>query len=603
VGDLNFLTRPYYTVFDNTQFIANIADFLVEPSERSFVLADFPYFFGDTIDLVFAGSPDLGPDAFDEIIALQDAFRRVDQTLQLAAAPRPGHDTLYFGLYNQAEELSAILASHGITLTIDPPILTDEEMKALEQKDGEDAGLETDADREDEPAEEELEEAPGEEPEDLSRLITSDLGTIHMAGTALIILDERDGQRNVILLAASNDGLENTVDRLLDLIPLDADYALADCLLQAELALCPSNVADEEVEVELETGGMAELPEEEAQSEEEGDGGEEDTGTDLDATSQGLIGLGETVEGTLAEDEAHAWTFSDGPATVDIVLGSPELDVVLEFYGPDNELIESSDSGFSGEGEELLGIDVTDSETYTILVRDFFGDSGSYSLRVTSVEEIGQNGASIFLFADDDGVPMTDGFTSADLLATLLGSDHSVTTWVASQDGALQATALEGYDLVIWDSGDYRDEEGIFGEDTFTILQYAEEGGSLLIMGASPTIMGGADVSQLVDLEVVGDDPVLLNGLIPGEVIQLTQAFDAVTGGLFDPESEPNATAFFSRGPGSADNDSYVGIATVEDGTVNQKTVLLLAPFEALPPEVQGILLSNFLDWFGLSGS
>lgn len=597
LGDLNFLTRPYYTVFDNAQFIANIADFLVEPSERSYVLSDFPFFFSGSVDLVFAGAPELGPDAFDEIIALQEAFRQVDKSLQLVAAPRPDHDTLHFGLYNQAEELADVLAAHGITLIIDPPILSVEEQEALERKSAEDASDESATD----PAGETGKEGLDDESEEQDRLIASVLGSIRMSGTALIIFDEHDGQRDVILLAASNDGLENTVDRLLELIPLDAEYALADCLLQDDLALCPSNVVDEEVEAELETGGMAEPSEEEAVPEDEDGDEDADVETELDAAAQGSIGVGETVEGTLAEDEAHAWVFGDGPAIIDIVVSASELDLVLEFYGPEYELLESSDSEFSGDGESLLGIEVTDDETYTIVISDFFGESGDYTLSVTPAEEIGQNGGGIFLFADDDGVPLGDGSTSVELLADLLEGEYSVTTWYASTDGALEEARLEEYELVIWDSGDYRDEAGSFDDDTFSILEYAATGGPLLIMGASPTITGDADVSQLVDVQVVGDDPILLNGLVSGEVIELVQAIDAVTSGLFDPDSEPNAIAFLSRGPASADNESYVGVAAEEDGEVSQKTILFLAPFAALPSEVQAILLSNFLDWFGLS--
>ncbi|RMH00644.1 MAG: hypothetical protein D6706_03375, partial [Chloroflexi bacterium] len=128
LGDIHFLTEPYYTVFDNSEFIARIADFLTEPSARGFVLSDFPYFYRQPVDLVYTGDPDLGPDAFDEIIALQDAFRRVDKPLALAAAPADDHDVLYLGLYNQADDVVEILATHGISLTISPPILTEEEL-------------------------------------------------------------------------------------------------------------------------------------------------------------------------------------------------------------------------------------------------------------------------------------------------------------------------------------------------------------------------------------------------------------------------------------------------------------------------------------------
>src|SRR5690606_36552086 len=142
----------------------------------------------------------------------------------------------------------------------------------------------------------------------------------------------------VIVLAASNDGLENTVSRLLDLMPLNGDYALADCLLQDQLALCPTGISAEEVEAKLETGGVPDTTISSGGNGDSGGGGDDDFDG---ATHQGDIALGDTVEGTLDEEEAHAYTFSDGPATVDIVLqGSNDMDAVLELYDPDNELLE-----------------------------------------------------------------------------------------------------------------------------------------------------------------------------------------------------------------------------------------------------------------------
>jgi hypothetical protein len=583
LGDINFLSQPYYTVFDNSQFIARIADFLTEPSTRGFILADFPYFYRNPINLVYTGAPDLGPDAFDEIIALQDAFRDVDQTLSLVAVPQSDRDTLYLGLYNQSDEVAEILSSAGITLTIAPPI-------GEEKEDEVEAAEESEA---------ESDEVTPEAEETAVRLVESELGKVQMSGTALILLDESQGRRNVIVLAASNDGLENTIDRLLNLVPLNADYALADCLLQNTLALCPTDVVDEEVEAQLETSGVPEEEGEEEEEEEEEEG--EETGGDIDAVDQGSIGLDETVEGTLAEGEAHAWTFSDGPATIDIVVESgEELDAILELYNPDNQLIESSDSGFTGENEEILGVDIPDEEEYTILIRDFFEDGGSYTLTV-SMGEPGEESASegIFIFADDDGAPLTTGFTSVETLVALLADEHEVTTWVSSEDGPLEADAPQGYELIIWDSGDYRNEDGFFDEDGAVILNALEEGGNLLVTGSSPTLFGDTELAALADVEVAGADPVLLDGLTVGEIFELDQTYDAVLSDVLSSDTEENSVAFFLRGPASEESGNVTGIA-IEEEFNEQRTIFLLVPFIALPDDVQELLLDNFINWFGV---
>lgn len=374
VGDVDFLTGPYYTVFDNARFIAQIADFLTA-DERSHSLADFPYFLDPAVDLVYLGQPELGADAFDEIIAWQGAFRQLGTELSLAKEAAAGQDTLLVGLYNQAWEVAELLDSYGVTLVIDPPIDIDlEDSAAGVELEGEDG---------------EAEEAtpiptPGQ------RLIDSPLGLVQMAGTALILFADQADQEQVVVLAASSTGLENTIDRLVDLMPVGAESTFADCLLQDSLALCPSGVADEQVEAELVTSGAPEKTDEEAAESEEVPGEGEPSAPD--AALQGEIGLGETLEASLEPGEAHAWTFSEGPAVVNITL-QPEdpMDGILELYDEDGNLIAAVDSSFTA-GEEILPlIEVPTDVVYTIVVRDFFEEGGDYALSVVGItpEDLG----------------------------------------------------------------------------------------------------------------------------------------------------------------------------------------------------------------------
>ncbi len=303
--------------------------------------------------MAFSGGPELGPDAFDEIIALQDAFRRTNKDLSLVAEPDGDQDVLYLGLYNQAADVEAMLQAAGVILVIDPEIEEDSGDQAEEEVDTE---------------------------QELVRRIESELGNLQMSGNTLILLNESDGNTQVIVLAASSDGLENATDRLINLIPLDADYALADCLLAGPLAICPSNVSDEEVEFELVTSGAPETTPSDTTGDSTGDGG---TDEDTESVSQGSISLGETVSGSLAEGESHSWTFSDGPETVDIILdGGEGMDGILELYDPEGELMASVDSSFAGEEEIIAGIEIPDDGDYTIVVREYFDDGGDYTLTV-----------------------------------------------------------------------------------------------------------------------------------------------------------------------------------------------------------------------------
>ncbi|MDX1688686.1 MAG: hypothetical protein R3248_11940, partial [Candidatus Promineifilaceae bacterium] len=171
LGDVDFLSPPQYTTYDNQRFIARIADFLVEAG-RDFVLADFPYFFSNPVDLIYTGDPVIGPDAFDEVIALQDAFRRAGQSLSLADATRSDHDVLYLGLYNRAGEVEEMLEEAGIELVIDPPLPAGEA--------ADEGGQDGEAD-----------DGNG------VRQSRSDLGDVQMSGTALFLLQEGADRRQV----------------------------------------------------------------------------------------------------------------------------------------------------------------------------------------------------------------------------------------------------------------------------------------------------------------------------------------------------------------------------------------------------------------------
>ena len=367
-------------------------DFLTS-DDRSLTLADFPYFFDEEVELVYTGDPELGPDAFDEIIAWQSAFRDTGRALSLESEASNSSGTLFVGLYNQADDVVALLATEAITLEIDPPIV--EKVNQAGNHQGDDDALE---DSEDDSNNEE-EDATSVDEEEV-RTIHTPLGAVQMSGTALILLTEELGQPKMILLASSAEGLENSTQRLVDLMPVGAESSLDDCLLQGKLALCPTGVADEEGEARLSTSGQPDFAAEEDEESEEpvedevdteepsDEGDEEEAGISIipDADLQGTIGLDETIEATLEAEQAHAWLFSSGPALVNITLQPSEpIDGILELFDPDGTLMGSSDSDFTAGEERMEYVEIPDDQDYTIVVRNFYEDGGDYTLSVESV--------------------------------------------------------------------------------------------------------------------------------------------------------------------------------------------------------------------------
>jgi hypothetical protein len=663
---------------------------------RTFTLADFPFFYQGPIDLVYTGQPDLGPDAFDEIIALQTAFRAIGQQLNLAAAPQRGHNALYLGLYNSAEEAAAILAALDIELIIDPPLDPEEDENGEEAENG------------DEEAAEEL------------RLIQSPLGRVQMSGTAVIALHEMDGRHHLVVLAASKEGLESMVERLLRLIAQDAASALQQCFLQDNLALCPSGVANEPIERKLETGGASTRPEERPDNGNGGNGGSGEPLDDLNANLQGTLSVGQTINGNLGQEQGDAWYFSGGPGRFTFIAESEGLDLALELYNPDNELIEFADRAFSGGAEEMAGVAIPDDGRYTVVVRDYFGEPGSYTLSAQIAEppdldavsqgdvtwgetvsgvldfserhawtltaagpvladisltvpaesaldpvlelydpdgylversdsnlsgageellavelgagdytilvfdyfgeaggyeltvtanEFGDNGGGavgaggggdgrIFIFAADNGAPQTSGFTSAESMVGILTAvGYEVTLWSSAADGALSAAELNGHELLIWDSGDYRYELTFLDPDLLAIFEFIEAGGHLLLVGATPPLLDllePLELATLSDVQFVGDDAALLAGFSAGQVVALDQSYQVI---ISDEEDITEGETFMVHGPASSNSGLAVGLAADDDGF---RLAALLFPLTALPTAVQSTLLTNIVAWFGL---
>jgi hypothetical protein len=363
-----------------------------------------------------------------------------------------------------------LLEAAGVSLVIEPPIETEVEAAATDEAAPDDGTTEN-----------------GQPEEELVRRIQSDLGDVQMSGTALILAAGDKSRREVVVLAASAEGLENTLARLIALSSSPAEPALHDCMVQEELALCPSGVTDEPVEAELVTSG---------QPEQAPAGGQTPGGPDvsgLDADIQGPISLGDSVEGTLDEDQSHGWEFSDGPATVNIVLEAGEdLDGVLELYDPEGSLMADADFTLEGDVERLDSVQIPDDQTYTIVVRDYYDDGGSYTLSVTAVTPeslgavdqgellpgqpvdaiLGENESHAWTFTVDEpaeaDITLTCGPTMDGYLI-LVGPDGSFLEVV---DNALtgEEETLTGYSLT--ETGDY----------TIVVGEYSDSGGEYTLL-------------------------------------------------------------------------------------------------------------------------
>ena len=256
LGDLTFMTEPNNAVRDNDQFVANIAGFLSD-AQRRYELADFPHFFGDEVHLVYAGAPLLDSDLLQEGSELQAGMGEYGKTMTIRSEEDEVTDTLFLGLYEQAEEVEPYLEAAQVTLVFTPTA-------ALEDEEGEsppDQPLTsgTSITSTTQPTlTETLDEKDEGSKTGKNRVVVESLGEMSPATTSLLLLQTKAAREVMVALANSEAGLKNALERL-------NTNNLEGCLLHevqttvtSLLALCPSG----EQAAEGEEGGWQQAEEE-----------------------------------------------------------------------------------------------------------------------------------------------------------------------------------------------------------------------------------------------------------------------------------------------------------------------------------------------------
>ena len=257
LGDLTFMTEPNNAVSDNDQFVANIADFL-SSAQRRYELADFPHFFGEEVHLVYAGAPLLDGDLVQEGSTLQARLAEHGKMTTIQAEEDEASDTLFLGLYEQAEEVEPYLEAAQVTLVFTPTATLEEGTDSpsdLPLTSGSSITSTT------QPTTTETLDEDAESPEtDKNRIVIEPLGEMSPATTSLLLLQFEGTREVMVALADSETGLKNALERL------NAND-LAGCLLHevettvtSLLALCPSG----EQAAEGEEGGWQEQEQEPA---------------------------------------------------------------------------------------------------------------------------------------------------------------------------------------------------------------------------------------------------------------------------------------------------------------------------------------------------
>jgi hypothetical protein len=212
LGDITFMTSPYYQVSDNDHFLSNIADWLAT-DERKWDLKDFPYLFDDQVDLIQTFSDAVDPRLIAQSTPLQELFTQSGIPLQLRTEADPQHDALFIGTFAELDKVQDFLTAADITITFSSTQTTTviTETNDIENADGTKS--------------EEVEETPKD------TIAVKDFGLFLAHGSSLYLVNRDDNQLSMIVLAEDETAVLAAIERL-----LIADFD--GCVNQQDVTVC-----------------------------------------------------------------------------------------------------------------------------------------------------------------------------------------------------------------------------------------------------------------------------------------------------------------------------------------------------------------------------
>lgn len=119
MGDMNFLTSPYYQVADNQHLLNNVIQFLLGAT-RTYDLADFPYLFHRTVSVLTPGKDVMDRDLVTTLSEAQLSLRSLDLSIEVTDTPTEGNDLLVSGTYRQREDLEIYLKPFDLEFSKEP---------------------------------------------------------------------------------------------------------------------------------------------------------------------------------------------------------------------------------------------------------------------------------------------------------------------------------------------------------------------------------------------------------------------------------------------------------------------------------------------------
>jgi hypothetical protein len=119
LGDMTFMTSPFYQVADNNQFVQNIASFLVSGT-RQLDLGNYPYLFSRPVTILTQSEKIASSELAVTLAKAQQGLKFINIPLHVASQPTEGDDLLVFALFQDNEQVKDYIEGFKLEFAITP---------------------------------------------------------------------------------------------------------------------------------------------------------------------------------------------------------------------------------------------------------------------------------------------------------------------------------------------------------------------------------------------------------------------------------------------------------------------------------------------------
>lgn len=191
-------------------------------------------------------------------------------------------------------------------------------------------------------------------------------------------------------------------------------------------------------------------------------------------TVVGQLSGGETITGTLERGATDVWNFNGAAGRYVTILLSPVTeasDLTLTLLNPAGHTVQSIDSGYAGEDEQMVDILLEEAGAYSIQVGEFFNESATYRLTFHLDDETQLAGGGVLKIGQE--VTAGLGPNSEHEWTFLATAGQAVTIIVTPQDEQLDIILAlylpDGRKLADWDEAFSGDPEIMSGPEGFEL--------------------------------------------------------------------------------------------------------------------------------------